>query len=234
MIKKPFCYIFIGFPGVGKGTFAKIISRQTDVEHIAIGDLVRHEITHKSPSGLKFQNYVAQGKLIPDDLIDRIAIDRVSSTSKSVILDGYPRNQSQASNLETSLNNSHHILAINITLDEQVTIDKLLGRMLCKTCKDEFNSTHILRNGYDMPAILPDPATCKLGPENCKFIADKRVDDNIETIKKRMEEFEKQTKPLIRFYESKNALVTFDVKKGARDAPDLLNVITDYSAKLSN
>lgn len=190
-------------------------------------DLVRDEIRKSSSYGREFQGYVNQGKLIPDALINDMAIKKLKQLDRSAILDGYPRNLDQAKLLDQEIDQmgQRQVVAVNIALDREVTIEKLLGRMLCKTCKDEFNSANINRNGYIMPALLPDPQKCKLGPEKCHFIEERRPDDNLETISKRFDEYEKKTAPLIQYYDDKKALNTFHVKKGVRDAPDLIKLL---------
>eukprot|EP01035_Chromulina_nebulosa_P018641 gene18641-24382_t len=236
MSKKRTCYIFLGAPGVGKGTFAKIITKQLGMKHFAIGDLIREEIANiDSPYSKDFEKYVSKGKLIPDHLINDIAINNIMHSSVDIILDGYPRNLSQAELLDKKLNLynnsdhniSHRIVAVNIMLNKEVTIEKLLGRMVCKTCKHEFNSANIMSNGYLMPAILPNPETCSLGKDKCNPVMEKRIDDTIETITKRFLEFEAKTAPLIDFYHKKNSLITFNVKKGVKDAPDLMKLLLE-------
>lgn len=220
------CLIFLGAPGVGKGTFSKILCKDMNMEHIALGDIIRQEIkTGQSQYAKKFQDCVKAGKLIPDEYVNEFALDRIQNTKKNIILDGYPRTIQQAEFLEKQVGNSFNIKALHITLDREVTMEKLLSRMVCTTCKDEFNSAHIMTNGYDMPALLPNPQTCKLGSDKCNPVMEQRVDDTKETIVKRFEEYDAKTKPLIDFYTSRNAMETFAVKKGKRDAPDLMQLI---------
>jgi adenylate kinase len=191
---------------------------------------VRDEIRKEgSAYGREFQQYVNQGKLIPDELINNMAINKLKQMERSVILDGYPRNLEQAALLDREIGSmgQRKVVAVNIALDREVTIEKLLGRVICKTCKDEFNTANIDRNGYVMPALMPDPKKCKLGPDKCNFVEERRPDDNLETITKRFDEFERKTAPLIKYYGDKSALKTFHVKKGVRDAPDLIKLLLE-------
>jgi adenylate kinase len=191
-------------------------------------DLVRAEIRQDgSKYGKIFQEFVKQGKLIPDELVNALALDTIKASSKNLILDGYPRNIPQAVLLDLELADRFQVSAVHLQLDRSVTTEKLLGRMVCKTCRDEFNSANIMNNGYCMPALLPDPLKCKLGQEKCHPIMEKRDDDTAETIQKRFIEFDEQTAPLMDYYTKRNALINFHVKKGVEDAPDLAKLLLE-------
>ena len=126
------------------------------------------------------------GKLVSDETVNQIVLDALSSKNKDgFILDGYPRTIEQAKFLHQHfvLPNRSPILAINITLDRDVTIQKLLGRRFCRTCGGSFNIASIMDRGFDMPAILPNSKNCPFFTQGkCEPQMVKRNDDTHEVI----------------------------------------------------
>lgn len=245
--------VFIGAPGVGKGTYAKMIHRamQPYWQHLSVGDLFRQEIMKLKDKECDnnfatIREYMRQGKLIPDHLVVdymrpkiKHAIEETfllwkrdgktenitkfisSSTCAGVILDGFPRRLEQAfalSKLTEELSYDYHIelKAVNITLNREITIQKLLGRRTCPDCSQSYNVAHITDSdypGYDMPAILPTKESCKLCTE--KFV--KREDDDEDIIRNRMKQYDEEVAPILNFYSQRNQLAEFDIKKGVKD-----------------
>jgi adenylate kinase len=115
------------------------------------------------------------------------------------------------------------LIAVHIMLDREVTIQKLLGRRLCKTCAKSFNTAHIVERGFDMPAILPDQKTCQFtrGNQKCEPIFERRDDDTAQVIEKRLEDFDARNNCILEFYRERNALRSFEVKKGVKDVDSL-------------
>jgi len=225
-VKKITCYLFMGAPGVGKGTFAKLMKRKSNVSELSIGEVVREEISKKSEYGEFFSGFVKKGELIPDTLINEIVRDRLNQSNNDIILDGYPRNVDQARYLDSNFESTLDIKAVNIMLNKDIAIEKIMNRMVCKTCKAGFNSANFVNDGYDMPALLPNPCTCVLGPSKCNPVMEKREDDDREVIAKRFEEYDMKTAPLIDYYEKKGKLLNFQVKKGVKDIDELIALIT--------
>jgi adenylate kinase len=87
-----------------------------------------------------------------------------------------------------------------------------------------------MQDGFDMPAMLPDAATCSKGPQGCKPVIHRRNDDTEEVIAKRLQEYDIKTAPIVDYYRSRNELVTFHVRKGVKDSPQLLQLILSASA----
>lgn len=173
------------------------------------------------------------GKLVSDEIVNHIIkeeLREVQSNQKGFILDGFPRTLSQARYLNTMYScEKKEIFAINITLDREVTVAKLLGRVQCRTCGRPFNTANIVDRGFDMPAILPDRETC---PQNtlwtqCDPIFDRRDDDTVTTIQTRLAEFDSLNQNILHFYSSRNCLRNFDVRRGIKDTDDLWKLMIE-------
>lgn len=181
--------------------------------------------------GENIKKIMNSGRLISDqeanDLVVTTITESASHGYKGILLDGYPRTVSQAQFFDTSYahNEKNKFVVVNIKLNNSVAVAKLLGRRLCKTCGGSFNTADIMTNGYDMPAILPDIAICILGSAKCKPDLVKRDDDTEETILTRIEEHDKNSAPIIEYYENKHLLKSFDVHKGVKDVDALIKVI---------
>jgi adenylate kinase len=124
--------IFLGPPGAGKGTQAEKVAEIASIPHISTGEILREGISQKTDLGIKAQGYVDRGELVPDDLILDLIQDRLGhqDAHKGWILDGFPRNVSQAKFLDellTKLDQKANF-AVNFAVDDQVLIQRLLGR----------------------------------------------------------------------------------------------------------
>lgn len=178
---------------------------------------MRDEIKSGSDLGKQIESFVKGGKLIPDKVVNEFVLNALRNsdeTNKGLLLDGFPRNLSQAEYLEK--NYKGHVIAVNIILDREVTIQKLLGRRLCTKCGGSFNTAHIVKDHYDMPAILPSKESCKFG-ESCEPTLISRDDDTPEIITNRLNDFEKNIDPLLKFYRERSLLLDFVVHKGIKD-----------------
>lgn len=180
--------ILMGIQGSGKGTQAKLLSKQLNIPHISTGDLFR------SLSGdlkSKVDAIINQGSLVPDDLTLEILKQRMSKPDckKGFILDGYPRNISQAKMLDTITKVD---LVIEIGLDDEESINRLLGRRSCKTCNKEYN--------INIPFLAPkDPKLCDL----CGNTLFQRKDDSTqESIQNRLDIYHNETEPVLKHYKS--------------------------------
>ena len=124
--------IFLGPPGAGKGTQAQILSSSYHIPHISTGDILRKAVKEQTPLGQKAQSYMDQGELVPDHLILDLIKERLSQpdTEKGWILDGFPRNVSQASFLEKLLKDldSAADYVLNLEVPDEVLVARLLGR----------------------------------------------------------------------------------------------------------
>jgi len=176
--------IFIGKQGSGKGTQAKIASEKMGMKHISTGDLFRNL---EGEMKEKVDNYMKEGKLIPDELVVQILKQEISDEEK-VILDGFPRNLSQAKTLDNFMK-VDKVIEIYISDDEAVK--RLEGRRNCKKCGKNYNIV-----------TAPKPKEDELC-DKCKIKLEKRADDEETAIRKRLETYKEKTKPVIEYYKNK-------------------------------
>lgn len=179
-----------------------------------------------SSLGNRISQYLKTGSLVPDDLVNEVVLEHLhacDAQKKGILLDGFPRTLSQAKFLDD--NYKEKLTAVNIVLDRDVTVQKLLGRRLCTVCGGSFNVAHIVDAQFDMPAILPDKRTCKMG-DACVPNLVCRDDDSPEIIANRLKDFEKNIEPLLAHYRAKNSLKEFTVKKGIKDTDQLFEMMT--------
>lgn len=124
--------IFLGPPGAGKGTQAQNLASSWQIPHISTGEILREAMRSQSPLGIKAQEYVDRGELVPDSLVLDLIEDRLSQpdTQNGWILDGFPRNVSQASFLEQLLQKLAHngVRVVNLEVPDEVLVARLLGR----------------------------------------------------------------------------------------------------------
>lgn len=123
--------IFLGPPGAGKGTQAKLLAELLEIPHISTGDILRSAIANETPLGQKAKSYVDQGLLVPDELLLDLVRDRLNQpdAQNGWILDGFPRNVSQASFLEKLLQELNQSCdCVNLEVPDDVLMERLLGR----------------------------------------------------------------------------------------------------------
>ncbi|HEY9901999.1 MAG TPA: adenylate kinase [Candidatus Sericytochromatia bacterium] len=123
--------IFLGPPGAGKGTQAKLLAEILKIPHISTGDILRGAVAQATPLGQKAQAYMEKGELVPDELLLDLVRDRLnqSDAQNGWILDGFPRNVSQASFLDNLLQeNNQTCECINLEVPDEVLIERMLGR----------------------------------------------------------------------------------------------------------
>jgi adenylate kinase len=193
--------IFHGPPGVGKGTQAGRISLEENLSHISSGDLLRSAVDAKTEIGLKAREYIENGLLVPDELIVNIVADKINSAEceKGFILDGFPRNLSQARVLDSTLVKVEKKLdrVFSFTASEEVIITRISGRRLCKSCGAHYHE------------IFSSPLK-KNVCDKCGEKLFQRKDDYPETIKVRLKVYKEQTEALIDYYNKKGILVEVD------------------------
>lgn len=185
--------ILFGAPGVGKGTQAKILSAKLSIPHISTGDILRQATREKTPVGLKVQEMMNRGELVPDDIITAIIKEKLSGEecSNGFILDGFPRTVPQAASLERILLNLgvKDINLIYISAVEDELVKRLTNRRACKVCGNIFNLS-----------AVKDSLVCPVcGAENSFY---QRKDDQEDIIRNRFEVYEKSTKPVLDYYKA--------------------------------
>ncbi|KAK4281433.1 hypothetical protein QN277_012927 [Acacia crassicarpa] len=228
-------WVFLGCPGVGKGTYASRLSTLIGVPHIATGDLVREELASSGPLSAQLPEIVNQGKLVSDEIIisllsKRLAAGKAKGES-GFILDGFPRTIRQAEILEgvTDID-----LVINLKLREDVLLEKCLGRRICSQCGGNFNLASIdIKGENGSPGIIMAPL---LPPAHCMSKLITRSDDTEAVVKERLRLYNEKSQPVEEFYRSRGKLLEFDLPGGIPESwPKLLQALNldDYDDKHS-
>jgi len=193
--------IFLGPPGAGKGTQAKIISQKLSVPHISTGELFRSEMSANSDLGKRITSIMDSGKLVDDKTTMKVFEKRLmeSDCSDGAVLDGIPRTIAQAKLLEKLFSSSEKTLnnVIYINLPKEEIISRITGRRTCKQCGKSY---HIIFNPPKAHGI------CDLDGSPLF----QREDQKLEAVQKRIEVYQTQTAPLIEYYKGKGLLVEID------------------------
>ena len=194
--------ILFGPPGSGKGTQSKYLVDSYNYIQISTGDLLRNEIKKNTDLGKKILTKIDIGDFVNDEIVNSL-IDEIVSNKKyhnKLIFDGYPRNISQAKNLDNIISKNNQAIDAIIYLDatREVIEKRILGRIVCEKC-------NITLNEYlDKEQIKNH----KCGKEYLK----KRKDDNSKTIMKRYDTFIKETNPLLDYYSKKTTFYKVDAR----------------------
>lgn len=194
--------IFLGPPGAGKGTHAKILASNFHLAHLAAGDCLRRHIRGNTKIGQKAKDIIERGELVPDNLVNEMMeeeIWRSRSLYRGFILDGYPRTIKQAEALDKYSKKEKLQLhgAINFKATDSIIIERLGGRLACVQCGANFHIKNI--------PPKKDGVCDKCGGE-----LKQRQDDKPDTIKHRLEVYHKETEPLIGYYKSRDLLHEVD------------------------
>ena len=193
--------ILLGAPGAGKGTQAGLISQKLNLAHIATGDLFRQAIEKGTELGRTAKSYMEKGQLVPDEVTVRMVLDRITADDckNGIVLDGFPRNLQQARALDQALEMQKNGIdaVIYIKVSEEELLKRLGGRWICRRCQTPYHEI------YSPPKVA---GIC----DKCGGELYQRPDDNINTIKKRLEVYFKETAPLIDYYKQKGKLIEVD------------------------
>ena len=187
--------VFLGAPGSGKGTQAQRLVSDFGVAHISTGDLLRSAVKAGTQLGIEAKSYMDAGKLVPDQLVVDLVKERLAAddAKKGFILDGFPRNTTQAVILDTELAELDRKLdgALLVDVAPEVIVARLSSRRTCRSC------------GY---TAGPDTEVCP----RCEGEMYQRDDDKPETIQRRLDVYEQQTSPLIEYYKGHGILMKVD------------------------
>jgi len=189
--------ILLGEPGAGKGTYSLELVKRYGIPQISTGDMLRAAVRAGTPLGLKAQGFMKKGELVPDSVVIGLIRERIAQpdAAKGFILDGFPRTVPQAESLDETLKSLNMVLSsvLKIEVTKATLIKRLTGRRVCKSCGTTYN--------IDTMRPVKEGVCDKCGGELIQ-----RPDDRPETIENRLTVYQKDTAPLIAYYEKQGLL----------------------------
>ncbi|MDG6093902.1 adenylate kinase [Acetobacter sp. AN02] len=217
--------IFLGPPGAGKGTQAKRLEQQYGIVQISTGDMLRAEVAAGTQIGLEAKGLMEAGKLIPDSVIVAMLESRIAKPdcAKGFILDGFPRTVAQAEALDAMLTRTDSRIdtVLVLEVDEEVLADRISGRFSCKSCGASY---------HDSFRPTQKDGVCDICGGH-DFI--RRPDDNRETVMKRLDAYNAETKPLLPYYESKGLISVIDGMAPIEEVSSQIDAVMDGITKLT-
>jgi len=200
--------IFLGPPGSGKGTQAKVLAGKAGVPHLSTGDMLREHIAQGTPLGLKAKPIMERGELVPDSLVLKMVAERIErpDCSQGFVFDGFPRTVTQAKYLGELLKRQgfEQPFVIHMVIGTALLIRRLTGRRTCKVGGEIYNI-------YDRPPKVE--GIC----DNDGGALFQRPDDREEVIKPRLNAYEKLTAPLVSYYRRLGFLYEIDASKSVAE-----------------
>jgi adenylate kinase len=203
--------ILFGAPGVGKGTQAKLISKNYNIPQISTGDMLRDAVKNETELGKEASLLMNQGKLVPDEIMLALIKERIlrPDCNRGFILDGFPRTIAQAEGLDKLFAELQlsDVICIEINVPDEEIINRLVSRRLCEKCGTDYN-------------LITNPPPDNLKCKKCAGNIIQRKDDNHETISKRLRVYLDQTSPLKVYYQNKGAFHSIDGLRGIEKVRD--------------
>jgi adenylate kinase len=200
--------IFLGPPGAGKGTQAKVLAKYFGAPHLSTGDMLREHVEHGTSLGLQAQPIMARGELVPDSLVLKMVAERIErpDCTHGFVFDGFPRTVAQAQYLGQLLveHGSRRPIVIHLVVDLPLLMRRLTGRRLCKVGGEIYNI-------YDNPPKVAG----KCDIDGGELI--QRPDDSEEVISPRLRAYERQTSPLVAYYKRLGLLYPVDAAKSVEE-----------------
>ena len=209
--------LLMGPPGAGKGTQAAELVKKFNIPHISTGDMFRAAVKEGTELGKKAKAVMDAGGLVPDEITIGIVKERLAKDDckKGFILDGFPRTVEQADALAKILDNLGMKLTrvLNIHVPSSDLIERAVGRRICKSCGATY---HIKFNPTKKDGVC----------DNCGGDLYQRKDDNEETMKNRLSNYEASTKPLIDYYKKVGVYTEIDGRQPIdKVTEELVNVL---------
>ena len=190
--------ILLGPPGAGKGTQAKLISKNNNIPQLSTGEMLRDAVAERTQTGLKAKAAMDAGKLVSDYIVIDIVSERVDKQdcTGGFILDGFPRTLAQSDALGAMLDKKGLILncVVELQVDDEALVERVSGRFTCSNCGEGYHDK------YKLPLKSGECEECG----GIEFM--RRSDDNAETLRTRLQSYYKQTAPLVGYYYAKGLL----------------------------
>jgi len=199
-------FIIMGIQGSGKGTQAKLLAVDLELEHVSVGDIVRWNAQHHTKLGAQVKRIMATGHLVGDDLVESVVRDRLAEHdwNYGFIIDGFPRTARQA---EFFLETYDIDGVINLDLPDEEVSRRVLSRRLCAECGLDYNLMAHRPRREDTFDV-------------CHGALEARVDDHPEALAVRLAEYHEETKPLIEIFERKEFVATIDATLPVEEVQD--------------
>lgn len=211
--------LLMGPPGAGKGTQAERLMEKYQVPHISTGDMFRAAVKQGTELGKEAKRYMDAGQLVPDEVTIGIVREGLArpECKNGFILDGFPRTEEQAKQLDVILDNLSIKLnaVIDITVPSDELIGRITGRRICKACGATF---HVIFNPPKIEGVC----------DKCGGNLYQRDDDKEETVTKRVDVYNKQTRPLIDYYTKQGIYKNID---GTQDIDKVFSDIIESIGK---
>lgn len=196
--------VIIGPQGSGKGTQANLIAAKYKIANISTGEMFREAVKNQTDLGKAVKAIIDRGDLVPDDLTNELVKERLSKDDcqSGFILDGYPRNLSQAEYLLTHQKITH---VLEIWISDEEAIKRISGRRICSNCGATY---HVLYNPPKQENVC----------DRCGGKLTQRDDDNEKSVKQRLKIYHQETESIISFFQKKNLLYRIN---GEQRIPDV-------------
>lgn len=200
--------VMLGSPGVGKGTYARILSEKYDLPTISSGDLFRKAIRDETELGKKIKGYISRGDLVPDKFVIELIKERLleDDCKNGFFLDGFPRTVAQAEAMEGFKKTDK---ALNFIASDAVILFRLGGRRTCRECGAIYHVTTF------PPKV---EGICDL----CGGQLYQRSDETPQAIKNRLQVYREKTKPVINYFRKKGLLAVVDANYGIEEADKII------------
>ena len=213
-------FVFLGAPGVGKGTQAEMVSAKYSIPKISTGNLLRAAVAQHTPLGKEAKQFMDRGDLVPDNVVIGLVEAKVGTPecAKGFILDGFPRTVPQADTLGMLLTTKELSLdrVVHFVIPREEVINRLSGRRSCSQCHAVFHVEFVppKRDGV-----------C----DECGGELVQRRDDRKETVESRLTVYEEQTSPLIDYYRKNNVLAELNGSGSVDDVQERLVALLSAS-----
>jgi adenylate kinase len=208
--------VVLGKQGAGKGTQCKRLAQHLGIPHVSTGDILRAAVRDKTQIGLEVASILEAGQLVNDDLVNRLVKERFAEPDavSGALLDGFPRTEAQAEALDAILGEDGVKICVNLDVSNTLVAARLSSRRVCQECGAIYRDS-------DIEAIS---GTCT----NCGGDVVQRADDMPEAIIKRLEVYERDTAPLMSFYEARGLLVRVDGDQDPQEVTaEILDILAD-------
>lgn len=212
--------LIMGYPGAGKGTMSAKIVEKFNVNHISTGDIFRSEIGNGTELGLEAKSYMDKGLLVPDELVNNMVksyLDKLEDKKNGFLLDGYPRTLEQAKAFDALAGDGalsiDKVIAMDIPFD--VLAGRITGRRLCKECGEIYH-------------LQSKPPMVEGKCDVCGGDLYQRKDDTVESLTVRLDEYSKQTAPVLDYYEQKGIVARINADQPIENVwSDVLKALED-------